>query len=57
VPIRLSIPKKVRTKYAGKKVTAKVTVTAKDASGNVKSVSRSRPIALAKLAKRKHAKH
>ena len=58
VPIRLAIPKKVRTKYAGKKVTAKVTVTARDSSGNVKSVSRSRTIKLAKLKhKAKHKKH
>lgn len=57
VPIRLTIPKKVRKKYAGKKVKAKVTITAKDASGNVKSVSRSRTIKLAKLKKKKHKKH
>jgi hypothetical protein len=54
VPIRLTIPKQVRSKYAGKKITAKVTVTAKDASGNVRSVSRSRTITLAKLTKKKH---
>jgi hypothetical protein len=56
LPIRLAIPKKVRRKYAGKKVKATVTVTAKDASGNVKKVSRSRTIKLAKLKKKKAKK-
>jgi hypothetical protein len=53
VPVRITIPKKVRRKYAGKKVKAKVTVTATDTSGNVKKVSRSRSIKLAKLKKKK----
>jgi hypothetical protein len=56
VPVRITIPKKVRKKYAGKKVKAKVTITAKDTSGNVKKVSRSRTIKLAKLKKKKHHK-
>ena len=56
MPIRLTIPKKVRKKYAGKKVKATVTVTARDTSGNVKKVSRSRTIKLAKLKKKKHHK-
>jgi hypothetical protein len=56
VPIRLTIPKSVRKKYAGKKVKAKVTITAKDTSGNVKKVSRSRTIKLAKLKKKHHKK-
>jgi hypothetical protein len=56
VPVRITISKKVRRKYAGRKVKATVTVTATDASGNVKKVSRSRTVKLAKL-KKKRAKH
>jgi hypothetical protein len=56
VPVRISIPKKYRKKYAGKKLKATVTVTARDASGNVKKVSRSRTIKLAKLKKKKARK-
>ena len=56
VPVRISIPKKYRKKYAGKKLKATVTVTARDASGNVKKVSRSRSIKLAKLKKKKAKK-
>jgi hypothetical protein len=56
VPVRISIPKKVRKKYAGKKVKATVTITATDASGNVKKVTRSRSIKLAKLKKKKAKK-
>ena len=53
VPVRITIPKKYRKKYAGKKLKATVTVTARDASGNVKKVSRSRTIKLAKLKTKK----
>jgi hypothetical protein len=53
VPVRISIAKKVRRKYAGRKVKATVTITATDASGNVKKVTRSRSIKLAKLKKKK----
>ena len=53
VPVRITISKKVRRKYAGRKVKATVTVTATDTSGNVKKVSRSRSIKLAKLKKAK----
>lgn len=56
VPVRITIPKKVRRKYAGRKVKATVTVTARDASGNVKTVKRSRTIKLAKLKKKKAKK-
>ena len=56
VPVRISIPKKVRKKYAGRKVKATVTVTATDTSGNVKKVSRSRSIKLAKLKQKKAKK-
>ena len=56
VPVRITIPKKVRRKYAGRKVKATVTVTARDTSGNVKKVSRSRTIKLAKLKKAKKKK-
>jgi hypothetical protein len=56
VPVRITISKKVRRKYAGRKVKATVTVTATDASGNVKKVSRSRSLKLAKLKKKKAKK-
>ena len=56
VPVRITISKKVRRKYAGRKVKATVTITATDASGNVKKVSRSRSIKLAKLKKKKAKK-
>jgi hypothetical protein len=56
VPVRISISKKIRKKYAGKKVKATVTITATDASGNVKKVTRSKSIKLAKLKKKKHKK-
>ena len=55
-PVRITIPKKHRKKYAGKKLKATVTVSARDASGNVKKVSRSRTIKLAKLKKKKARK-
>jgi hypothetical protein len=56
VPVKIKISKKVRRKYAGRKVKATVTVTARDTSGNVKKVSRSRSIRLAKLKKKKAKK-
>jgi len=56
VPVRITISKKVRRKYAGRKVKATVTITATDASGNVKKVSRSRSVKLAKLKKKKAKK-
>jgi hypothetical protein len=56
VPVRISIPKKYRKKYAGRKLKATVRITASDASGNVKKVSRSRTIKLAKLKKKKAKK-
>jgi hypothetical protein len=56
VPVRITIAKKVRRKYAGRKVKATVTVTATDSSGNVKKVSRSKSIKLAKLKKKKAKK-
>jgi hypothetical protein len=56
VPVKIKISKKVRRKYAGRKVKATVTVTARDTSGNVKKVSRSRSIKLAKLKKKKAKK-
>jgi len=55
-PVRITISKKVRRKYSGRKVKATVTVTASDSSGNVKKVSRSRSIKLAKLKKKKAKK-
>ena len=56
VPVKIKISKQVRRKYAGRKVKATVTVTARDSSGNVKKVSRSRTVKLAKLKKKKAKK-
>jgi hypothetical protein len=43
----------VRKKYAGKTLTATITVTARDASGNVKRTKATRTVKLAKLKKSK----
>jgi hypothetical protein len=50
-PVRVAISKKIRTKYAGKTLKATIKVTARDASGNVKSVSTTKTIRLAKIKK------
>jgi hypothetical protein len=54
VPISLKIPRSVRKKYAGKTLKATITVTARDASGNVKKTKTTRTVKLAKAKKRKH---
>ena len=53
-PVKLKIPKSVARKYAGKTLTATITITAKDAAGNVKKTTIKRKIKLAKI---KHTKH
>jgi hypothetical protein len=58
VPVSLKLPSAVRKKYAGKTLTATITVTARDASGNVKKTKATRTVKLAKLKKSKaHKKH
>jgi hypothetical protein len=59
VPIKLKLSSAVRKKYAGKTLTATITVTARDASGNVKTTKATRTVRLAKLkkSKAKHKKH
>ncbi|HEX6697029.1 MAG TPA: hypothetical protein VF080_09550, partial [Solirubrobacteraceae bacterium] len=57
VPVALKLPSAVRKKYAGKTLTATITVTARDASGNVKKTKATRTIKLAKLKKSKAHKH
>ena len=52
-PVRVAISKKVRQKYAGKTLKATIKVSARDASGNVKSVSTTKKIKLAKIKKAK----
>jgi hypothetical protein len=52
VPVRIKIPKSVRRKYAGKRLTAKVTIKVTDASRNAKTIKRSKKIKLRKLKKR-----
>jgi len=56
VPVSLKLSSAVRKKYAGKTLTATITVTARDASGNVKESKATRTVKLAKLKKSK-AKH
>ncbi len=49
VPVALKLSSAVRKKYAGKTLTATITVTARDASGNVKKTKATRTVKLAKL--------
>ena len=49
----LKLSSAVRKKYAGKTLTATITVTARDASGNVKKTKATRTVKLAKLKRSK----
>jgi hypothetical protein len=51
--IKLKIPKSVARKYAGKTLTATMTVTAKDTAGNVKKTTVKRKVKMAKLKKKR----
>jgi hypothetical protein len=51
--VSLKLSSAVRKKYAGKTLTATITVTARDASGNVKKTKATRTVKLAKLKKSK----
>jgi hypothetical protein len=53
VPVSLKLPSSVRKKYAGKTLKATITVSARDASGNVRKTKATRTVKLAKL-KKKH---
>jgi hypothetical protein len=53
-PVKLTIPKSVARRYAGKRLTATITVTAKDTAGNVKKTTIKRKIRLAKIKKKTH---
>ncbi|HEX5923459.1 MAG TPA: hypothetical protein VFY45_06480 [Baekduia sp.] len=53
VPVALKLSSAVRKKYAGKTLTATMTVTARDASGNVRKTKATRTVKLAKLKKSK----
>jgi hypothetical protein len=53
VPVRIRIPKSVRRRYAGRRLTAKITVTARDTSGNVKRRTVTRRIKLAKIKRKR----
>ena len=57
VPVSLKLSSAVRKKYAGRTLTATITVTARDASGNVKKTKATRTVKLAKLKKSKAHKH
>jgi hypothetical protein len=57
VPVSLKLSSAVRKKYAGKTLTATITVTARDASGNVKKTKATRTVKLAKLKKSKAHRH
>jgi hypothetical protein len=50
-PVKVAISKKIRTKYAGKTLKAIIKVSARDASGNVKTVTATKKIKLAKIKK------
>jgi hypothetical protein len=52
VPVALKLSSAVRKKYAGKTLTATITVTARDASGNIKKTKATRTVKLAKLKKK-----
>lgn len=54
--LKVAISKKIRKKYAGKTLKATTKVSARDAAGNVKTVTATRKVKLAKLKKatRKH---
>ena len=52
VPVRIKLPKSVRRKYAGKKLTAKVRIKVTDASNNSKTIRRTKKIKLRKLKRR-----
>jgi hypothetical protein len=54
--VKLKIPKSVARKYAGKTLTATITVTARDAAGNVKRTTIKRKVKLAKI-KKKSKRH
>jgi hypothetical protein len=54
--VKLKIPKSVARRYAGKRLTATITITAKDTAGNVKKTTVKRKIRLAKI-KRKTRRH
>jgi hypothetical protein len=54
--VKLAIPKSVARKYAGKTLTATITVTARDAAGNVKKTTIKRKVKLAKI-KKKSKRH
>jgi hypothetical protein len=50
-PVKVAISKKIRKKYAGKTLKATIKVTARDASGNAKTVTKTQKIKLAKFKK------
>ncbi len=51
--LKLAIPPKVRTKYAGSKLKAQIKLTVRDTAGNVKKIGLTRTIKLAKVGKAK----
>jgi hypothetical protein len=53
VPVSLKLSSPVRNKYAGKTLTATISVTARDVSGNIKQTKATRTVKLAKLKKSK----
>jgi hypothetical protein len=57
LPIRIAIPKAIAKKYAGALAKATVTVTAKDAAGNVSTARATRTVRLAKPKPKHKPKH
>ena len=51
--LKLAIPPKVRTKYAGSKLKAQIKLTVRDTAGNVKKIGLTKTIKLAKVGEAK----
>jgi hypothetical protein len=56
LPVKLTIPKKIARKYAGRSLKAKITIRATDSAGNLKKATATRTVKLAKLKKKKPRK-
>ena len=50
---KLKIPKKVRRKYAGRKLKAKIVIKAKDPSGNLKKITKRPKVKFRRLKKKR----
>jgi hypothetical protein len=53
VPVRIRLPRSVRRKYAGRRLRARITVSARDSAGNVRRRTVRRQIRLAKIKRKR----